>query len=58
MSFPFEAPFEEVEADIDTYVDEVFGSLQSEFLTLPKGPGFVEYSVFEHGYESLKTIHK
>lgn len=54
MPFPFEVPFEEVLADLDTYVDAVFGALQSEFLTLPKGKGFVEYPVFEQGYEALK----
>lgn len=54
MPFPFEVPFDQVEADLDTYVDAVFSCLQSEFLTLPKGPGFVEYPTFEHGYEALK----
>ncbi|MGO9470269.1 MAG: hypothetical protein ACLQVF_39740 [Isosphaeraceae bacterium] len=41
-------------SDLDTYVDAVFACLQSEFMTLPKGPGFVEYPVFEQGYEELK----
>ena len=27
MSFPFEVPFTEVEAKLDVFVDEVFGSL-------------------------------
>ena len=54
MPFPFEVPFEEVEQDLDAYVDTVFSCLQSEFLTLPKGPDFIEYSVFETGYEALK----
>ncbi len=54
MVFPFEVPFEQLQAEIDTYVDVVCGSLQSEFLTLPMGEGFVEYPVFEKGYESLK----
>jgi hypothetical protein len=54
MPFPFEVPFERLQADLDTYVDAVFASLQSEFLTLPKGPGFVEYTAFEQGYEELK----
>jgi len=54
MPFPFEMPFDEVERNVDAYVDEIFSSLQSEFLTLPKGPGFVEYTVFERGYEALK----
>jgi hypothetical protein len=56
MSFPFEVPFEKVQSDIDMYVDVVFGALQSEFLTLPKGEGFIEYPVFEQGYEALKSI--
>lgn len=54
MPFPFEVPFDEVQRDLDVYVDEIFSCLQSEFLTLPKGPGFVEYPVFERGYEALK----
>jgi hypothetical protein len=54
MPFPFEVSFETVQVDIDQYVDEVFSCLQSEFLTLPKGPGFVEYPVFEQGYQALK----
>lgn len=39
MPFPFEVSFEEVEADLDTFVDAVFGALRSEFLTMPKGGG-------------------
>ena len=54
MLFPFEVPFEEVEQNLDTYVDTVFACLKSEFLTLPKGSDFIEYSVFETGYEALK----
>ena len=30
------------------------GGLESEFLVMPKGDGFVEFSVFEAGYEALK----
>ena len=54
MPLPFEVPFEEVELDLDQHVDSVFSCLQSEFLNLPKGLDFIEYSVFEHGYEALK----
>ncbi len=54
MPFPFEVSFETVETDIDAYVDQIFSNLRSEFLTLPKGPGFVEYPVFQKGYEELK----
>ena len=54
MALPFEVPFADVRANLDAFVDEVFLSLESEFMTLPKGPGFVEYPVFEQGYEALK----
>jgi hypothetical protein len=58
MTFPFEVPFEQVQANLDIYVDEVFGKLRSEFLTLPRGEGFVEYPVFEQGYEILSACQK
>jgi hypothetical protein len=48
--------FEEVKSNLAQYVDAVFSDLQSEFLTLPKGPGFVEYPTFELGYETLKRM--
>jgi hypothetical protein len=56
MPFPFEVPFAKVEANLDAFVDEVFGALQSEFLSLPKGDGFIDYPLFEQGYEALKRI--
>ncbi len=55
MPFPFEVPFAELDANLDTYVDAIFGALSSEFLTLPKGNGFIEYPVFEQGYEALEA---
>ena len=55
MQFPFEVPFEKVEQDLDQYVDAIFSCLRSEFLTLPKGPDFIEYPIFTLGYESLKA---
>lgn len=54
MAHPFEVPFADIAANLDHYIDEVFASLRSEFLTLPKGAGFVEYPAFEAGYEALK----
>ena len=54
MPFPFEVEFDEVRSDLDAHVDAVFGCLESEFLVMPKGDGFVEFSVFEHAYEALK----
>ena len=56
MPFPFEVRFDQLQADLDSYVDEVFDALRSEFLTMPKGAGFVEYPVFEQGYEALKRV--
>jgi hypothetical protein len=49
MPFPFEVPFAEIETNFDAFVDEVFTALQSDFVTLPKGKGFIEYPVFEQG---------
>jgi len=43
-----------VQADIEPFVDAVFSCLSSDFLTMPKGAGFIDYSVFEQGYEALK----
>lgn len=53
MKFPFEADFSEIEAAPESFISTVFSSLASEFLTLPKGEGFVDYAVFETGYEAL-----
>lgn len=51
---PFEAELADLHTNLDHYVDMVFASLESEFLTMPKGQGFVEYPAFENGYEALK----
>src|SRR4051794_26282270 len=56
MKYPFEVPFSEIEAAPGPFVSAVFSSLASEFLTLPKGEGFVEYATFETGYEALKKV--
>lgn len=53
-AYPFEVPFETVEADVDLYVSAVFDALRSSFLLLPRGPGFVEYPDFQQAYEVLK----
>ncbi len=54
MKFPFEVSFAEVEANLDSYVAAVISCLESDFLVLPKGTGFIEFAVFEQGYEFLK----
>lgn len=57
-TFPFEAPLDDVLKNPDSYVDSVFSCLESEFLVMPKGVGFVEYPMFERGYEALKAATK
>jgi hypothetical protein len=54
MTLPFEVSFEQVQANPDVYIEAIFASLVSDFLVLPRGLGFVEYPVFESGYEALK----
>ena len=54
MKFPFEASFAELTADLEPFVSSVFSCLESDFLVMPKGTGFLEYSTFEKGYEALK----
>ena len=54
MPSPLEIPFEKVLANIDKAVDAVFSCLQSEFMVLPKGKGFVEFPIFEKGYKALR----
>ncbi len=56
MRFPFEISFDELRADPDAYVDVVFDCLESEFMVMPRGHGFVEYPTFESGYETLKRV--
>lgn len=56
MKYPFEATLTEVLAAPESFVDAIFSSLASEFLVMPKGEGFLEYSVFATGYEQLKKV--
>ncbi len=53
--FPFEVSYKEILRDPEGYVEAVFSCLESEFLIMPKGTGFVDYPIFERGYEALKT---
>jgi hypothetical protein len=53
--YPFEASLKSILKNPDDYVDAVFSCLESEFLVMPKGAGFIDYPVFENGYEILKT---
>ncbi len=54
MRYPFEVPYADVQTDLESYVSAVCASLQSEFMVLPKGQGFVDYPTFESSYEALK----
>lgn len=54
MPSRFEHDFNDPGLVYDPLIDEVFGELKSSFLELPKGDGFIEYSIFEQGYQSLK----
>ncbi len=54
MRYPFEVSSQEIENDPDAFVSAIFSCLESEFLLLPKGDGFVDYPVFERAYETLK----
>lgn len=54
MKYPFEASFAEIQSSLDEYASTVLASLESEFLVLPRGQGFVEYGAFEQAYEFLK----
>ncbi len=54
MRYPFEATAEELEANLDEFVDAVFASLESEFLVMPRGDGFVDYPMFEEAFQALK----
>ena len=54
MPLRFSADFSDPTLNFAPYIDEVFSELRSDFLELPKGQGFVEYSVFEAGFQALK----
>jgi len=58
MRYPFEVALEELLADVDNYVSSVFATLESEFLTLPRGKGFIDYPTFEGAYQTLATDGK
>ncbi|GHV75085.1 hypothetical protein AGMMS49940_23870 [Spirochaetia bacterium] len=54
--YSFEADYNNLLENIDLYVESVFSTLESDFLIMPKGNGFIEYQTFEGGYEILKGI--
>src|SRR4051794_28395918 len=52
--FPFEADEQELAQSADIFVRAVCKLLESEFLVLPRGEGFIDYATFDKGYETLK----
>ena len=54
-TFPFEVSLEKILEDPEIYINAVFSCLESEFLIMPKGAGFIDYPIFEKGYEALKA---
>ena len=58
LKYPFEDPFQDILRNPDRYIDAVFACLESDFLVMPKGTGFVDYRIFEEGYEALKIATK
>lgn len=54
MPSRFEADYRDVGLAFDPLIDEVFSELESSFLRMPRGAGFIEYAIFEQGYQELK----
>ena len=54
MKQPYLATVPEIERDLEAYVDAVYGSIESQFLVLPRGGNFIEYPRFQEAYETLK----
>lgn len=53
MRYPFGLSPEELERHIDEVIDVVWEGLQSNFLTLPRGPGFLTYERFAQAVDRL-----
>ena len=54
MQRPFELTEKQLNTRLDEMVDATFSDLQSQFLILPKGNGFIEFVDFQQAYEVLK----
>lgn len=50
---PFEVSFDRLETGIDEYVKRVFTALESDFLIMPRGVGFVVFDSFIEGYRAI-----
>ena len=54
MPHPFELGPTDLATRVEEMVDATFADLQSQFLVLPKSPGYLDYSPFQEAYEVLK----
>lgn len=54
MPLRFDADYQDLALVIDPLIDEVVSELKSSFLEMPRGDGFIEYRIFEQGYQTLK----
>ena len=54
MSQPFELTPPELQARLEEMVDVTIADLSSEFLLLPRGDAFLNYTDFRAAYEVLK----
>ena len=52
---PFQVTVRELQRHIEEYVDRVFDALESDFLVMPRGEGFIAFDTFDKGY---KAIHE
>ncbi len=51
--FSFEVSLDRLRSDLDEYVNRVFRALESDFLVMPRGEGFVVFDAFVEGYEAI-----
>jgi hypothetical protein len=55
MPLRFDLDYNDPSLSFDPLIDEVFSELQSSFLEMPRGEGFIDYATFEKGYQALKA---
>ncbi len=56
--FPFQATPDELQGDLEQFVDVTFGSLSTFYLSLPRGGHFIEYERFHAAYDALMQSTK
>jgi hypothetical protein len=54
MTHPFELTATQLQDRLDEMVEMTFADIQSHFLTLPRGEGFIDYGDFQTAYEVMK----